>query len=83
MVRKIHSKLSNIQSRHLPEIVKYKNVILSPKQPKNLLQLLTGAKFNTEINNFGQQNRLFKCVDKHKIYSLYIVEGQSFIISKP
>ena len=51
-------------------------------QPKNLLPLLTRARFNTEINAFQQQNRLFKCTDKRcKICSLYMVEGHSFIMS--
>ena len=82
VVRKIRSKLSNIQSRYLSEAFKSKNVILSQKQCKNLLRLLTRARFNTEINAFGQQNGLFKCMDKRsKICSLYIVEGHSFIMS--
>ena len=47
-----------------------------------LLRLLTRARFNTEINAFGQQKGLFKCIDKRcKICSLYIVEGHSFIMS--
>ena len=49
VVRKIRPKLSNIQSRQLSEVFKNKNVILSQKQPKNLLRLLTQARFNTEI----------------------------------
>ena len=31
---------------------------------KNLLQLLTGARFNTEFIVFQQQNKLFKWIDK-------------------
>ena len=58
VVREIRSKLSNIQSRQLSKVFKNKNVILSQKQPKNLLRLSTRAKFNTEINAFQQQNRL-------------------------
>ena len=54
VVRKIRSKLSNIQSRLVSELFKNKNVVISQKQPKNLLQLLTGAGFNTEINAFQQ-----------------------------
>ena len=54
VVRKICPKLSNIQSRHLSEVFKNKNVILSPKQPKTLLRLLTRVRFNTEIDAFGQ-----------------------------
>ena len=47
VVRKIRSKLSNIQSRLVSELFKNKNVVISQKQPKNLLRLLTGAGFNT------------------------------------
>ena len=54
VVRKIRSKLSNIQSRLVSELFKNKNVVISQKQPKNLLQLLTRARFNTEINAFQQ-----------------------------
>ena len=82
VVKKIRSKLSNIQSRHLSKVFKNKNVILSQKQPENLLRLLTQARFSTEINAFGQQNVLFKSIDKCcKICSLCIVEGHSFIMS--
>ena len=81
MVWKICSKFSNIQSRHLSEVFKNKNVILSQKQSKNLLRLLTRGRFNTEINVFGKQNVLFKCIDKRcQICSLYSVEGHNFII---
>ena len=58
---KLQAKLAlncqNIQLRHLSEIFKNKNVILSQKQPKNLLRLLTRTRFNTEINNFGLKTR--------------------------
>ena len=54
VVRKIRSKLLNIQSRLVSELFKNKNVVISQKQPKNLLQLLTRAGFNTEINAFQQ-----------------------------
>ena len=64
MVKKICSKLSNIQSRHLSGVFKNEYVILSQKQPKNLLQLLKAARLTTEINAFRQQNGLFKCIDK-------------------
>ena len=66
VVRKICAKLSNIQSRHLSEVFKNKNVIFSQKQTKNLLQLLKRARFNIEINAFRQQNRLFKCINVAK-----------------
>ena len=47
VIRKIRSKLLNIQSRLVAELFKNKNVVISQKQPKNLLRLLTGAGFNT------------------------------------
>ena len=43
-VMKIRSKLSNIQSRHLSEVFKNKNVILSQKQSKNLLPIINPSK---------------------------------------
>ena len=64
VVRKIRSKLSNIQSRHLSEVFENKNVILFQKLPKNFLRLLTRARFSTEVNAFQEQNRIFKCIDK-------------------
>ena len=54
VIRKIRSKLLNIQSRLVSELFKNKNVVISQKQPKNLLQLLTRVGFNTEINAFQQ-----------------------------
>ena len=70
------------QSRHISEVFKNKNVIISQKQPKNVLQLLSQARFKTELNAFQQQNGFFKCIDKRcKICSVYIVEGDSFIMS--
>ena len=82
MIRKIRSKLSNIPSKHPSVVFKNENVLLSQKQPKNLLRLLTRTRFNTEINAFQQQNTLFKCIEERcKIYSLYIVEGHSFYLS--
>ena len=47
-----------------------------------MLQLVTRARLNTEINAFRQKNGLFKCMDTHcKILSLYIVEEHGFIMS--
>ena len=59
VVWKILSKLSNNQSRHLSEVFFLKNVILSQKQPKNLLWL-TQARFNPEINAFSTTKQTFK-----------------------
>ena len=50
LVRKIRFKLSKIQSRQLTKVFKNKNVIFSQMEPKNLLRLLTRARFSTEVN---------------------------------
>ena len=73
MVWKIHSKLSNIQSRHFSEVFENKKVIFSQKQPKKSLQLLIRARFNAEVNAFWQENRLFRCFDKRfqNLFTLY------------
>ena len=44
LVRKIRFK------RHLTEVFKNKDVIFSQMEPKNLLRLLTRARFSTEVN---------------------------------
>ena len=44
LVRKIRFK------RHLTEVFKNKDVIFSQMEPKNLLRLLTRARFCTEVN---------------------------------
>ena len=44
--------------------------------------MLSKARFNTDINNFIQLKRLFKCTDKgFKICLLYVNEGNSFVMS--
>ena len=44
LVRKIRFK------RHLTKVFKNKDVIFSQMEPKNLLRLLTRARFSTEVN---------------------------------
>ena len=48
-VRKIYSKLANIQSGYLSELFKNTNVILSQKQPKNLLRLLVVISLDSNL----------------------------------
>ena len=80
-VEKIRKKCYDIQSDYLKNIFKNSNIILAQKQPKNLLRLLSKARFNTDANNFIQPKGLFKCTDKHcKICSFYINEGNSFVV---
>ena len=53
-VKKIRRKFNDIQSDHLKNVFKNSNIILAQKQPKNLLRLLSKARFNTDTNNFIQ-----------------------------
>ena len=81
-VKKICRKFNDIQSDHLKNVFKNSNIILAQKQPKNLLRLLSKARFNTDTNNFIQLKGLFKCTDKRcKICLLYVNEGNSFVMS--
>ena len=69
-------------SDHLKNLFTNSNIILAQKQPKNLLRLLSKARFNTDTNNFIQLKGLFKCTDKRcKICLLYVNEGNSFVMS--
>ena len=63
-VKNIRRKFNDIQSDHLKNAFKNSNIILAQKQPKNLLRLLSKARFNTDINNVIQLKALFKCADK-------------------
>ena len=79
---KVTVKRNNIQSDQLKTVFKNSNRILAQKQPKSLLRLLSKAIFNTDTNNFIQPKGLFKCTDKRcKIYSLYVNEDNSFVMS--
>ena len=81
-MKKIRRKFNDIQSDHLKNVFKNSNIILAQKQPKNLLRLLSKARFNTDTNNFIQLKGLFKCTDKRfKICLLYLNEGNSFVMS--
>ena len=56
-----------------------REAVLSSKQPPNLLQHLSKAKFTSNRENH-QQNELFKCSDiRCKFCRLYIQDGDSFI----
>ena len=67
-VEKIRRKFNDIQSDHLNNVLKNGNIILAQKQPKNLLRLLSKARFNTDTNNFIQLKyyHLFYESDFHK-----------------
>ena len=41
--------------------------MLAQKQPKNLLRLLSKARFNTDTSNFIQLKGLFKCTDAKSV----------------
>ena len=77
-MKKIRRKFNDIQSDHLNNVFKNSNIVLAQKQPKNLLRLLSKARFNTDTNNFIQLKRLSKCTDKrYKFCLLYVNEGNS------
>ena len=63
-VKKIRKKFNDIQSDRLNNIFKINNIILSQKQPKNMLLLLSKARFNADTENFMEATGLFKCTDK-------------------
>ena len=65
IIKKIRRNFNNIQSDDLKNIFKNSDIILAQKQPKNLLRLLSKARFNTDTNSFLQLKGLFKCTDKH------------------
>ena len=81
-LKKIRNKFNDIQSDHLNNVFKNSNIILVQKQPKNLIRLLSKARFNTDTNNLIQPKELFKCIDKRcKVCSLYVNEDNSFVMS--
>ena len=53
-LKKIRRTFHDIQSDHLKKVLKNSNIILAQKQPKNLIRLLSKARFNTDTNNFIQ-----------------------------
>ena len=61
--------------------LKIKMLFFHKSTPKNLLQLFTRVRFNSEIKAFGQQNRVFKCIDKRCNNCLLYLEGHSFFMS--
>ena len=80
IVTKIRKKFNSIQSNHLKNVFKNTSIILSQKQPKKILRVLSNARFNTDTNI--QPKGLFKRTDKRcKICLLYINEGNNFVMS--
>ena len=80
LVSNIRHKMGQAQSNDLKYIFDYAHIILSQRQPKNMLRTLTKAKFaaTTQL----KQNGLFKCTDKRcKICRLYIQECSNFTLS--
>ena len=79
IVTKIRKKFNSIQSNHLKNVFKNTSIILSQKQPKKILRVLSNARFNTDTNI--QPKGLFKRTDKRcKICLLYINEGNNFVM---
>lgn len=82
IVKEINQKIDNIQSNHLKTVFHNNKVILSQRQPKNLLRHLTKSKFTSSNLPDNLPNGLFKCKDiRCKICNLYINENSSFKMS--
>ena len=82
IVKKSKYLLQNTRDDKLKEIFANSKIVLSLRQPKNLLRHLTSAKFTTKISVNKNMNGLFKCTNKScKLCQLYIQECDSFICS--
>ena len=79
IVKQANLLLTRCPDKETKKIFENKEVVLSLKQPPNLLKMLTTAKFEScEITN--KNNGLYKCTDKRcKLCRLYIKECTSFI----
>ena len=82
LIWNIRKKIENSNSDYLKEVFNDSKIILAQRQPKNLLNLLTNAKYNSKVQNENNLNGLHKCTDKRcKICKLYINECSSFTCS--
>ena len=80
LVNSINQKISSIRSPNLKNVFQNSNIILSQRQPKNILQILTKSTFLS--NKLFLPNGVFKCNDiRCKICNLYLVECSSFQMS--
>ena len=79
-VRKIHRYINELEfDPELKNVFDDCKIILSQKQPKNLLSHLTKAKFTTQ-NTSNQPPGTFKCNRKNcKICHMYFQEATSFL----
>ena len=77
MVRNIRFRINNAQSHHLKDVSEDKNIVLAPRQPRNMLQTLTNADFHSN-NSLQVIKNCFKCSDKRcKVWKLYLDQYDS------
>ena len=78
IVQQANFMLQSCSNNHIKEVFKNHQVILSLKQPPNLLRQLSNSKF-TSGNQVYHENGIFRCNDKRcKLCALYIKPCKSF-----
>ena len=81
IVKQANFMLKTTANDHIKHVFKNYDVILSLKQPKNLLRELSNAAFTSSSDNFVEPGQ-FNCTDKRcKLCKLYIKPCKSFITS--
>ena len=79
IVNTCNDRLQNSRCPRIAEVFKDTKVVLSQRQPFNLLQYLSKSSFST-ISLPQMESGLFKCQDKRcKLCKLYIQECKSFM----
>ena len=78
ILNKCHTLLKNLKDPKLKEIFKDSRPVLSFKQPKNILRILSSARFISHTEPI-KKNGLFRCSNTLcKLCKLYIQEGDHF-----
>ena len=73
--------MQNTNDNRLREVFQNSKLVLSQKQPPNILNLVSQAKFSSKKDT-TVRNGLFKCNDKRcKLCNLYIQSCKSFVAS--
>ena len=79
IVQQANFMLQSSSNDHIKEVFRDHQIILSSKQPGNLLRQLSSSLFTSESSN-RPENGIFKCSDKRcKLCKLYIQPCKSFV----
>ena len=83
IVSKANFLLKSSTNERIKEIFSDQKVILSQRQPPNLLRLLSNAKFEEKTQSqLTKQALILKCTDKRcKICLMYLQQDESFLLS--